>query len=200
MDDSGCGRHLLRLLPPPEQATAPLGHSDSGRPPIAHPFDYSSLQINLPPAIGQAIIDFAATIPDADVAEAGRTMQPHLTIRRRLLTKYPSELIAMLADQQAFSVTFRRTHIFVTPDHDIVHLDVVSEHLQELRDAVSTLQHSDPHVTYHPHVTIAFVKPGCGAKYGGDEFLAGLAMSVRALTFSGADETVVDIPLLRSGD
>ncbi len=49
-------------------------------------------------------------------------------------------------------------------------------------------------------MTIAFVEPSCGAKSGGDGFLAGLVMSVRALSCSGDDGTAVDIPLRWSAE
>lgn len=199
MADACHGGSHLRLMPLTDGVAA-MSRPGSECPPIARPFEYSSVQINLPPAIAGAILEFAARIPDADLAEAGRTVQPHLTIKQRLIMNHPRQLISLLADEQTFSVTFGRTHRFVTPDHEIVHVDVAGERLYDLHESVRTLQHGDPHPTYHPHVTIAFVKPGCGAKYDGDGFLAGLAMPVRALTYSGADGRVVDVPLRWSAD
>jgi hypothetical protein len=195
MADAGRGGPYLRLLPLTGGAGAVGGRAGSERPTIAHPFEYSSVQINLPPAIAEAIVEFAARVPDCDLAEAGRTTEPHVTIKQRLILSQPRQLISLLADEQTFSVTFGRTHVFTTPDHDIVHVDVAGKRLHDLHDAVSTLQHGDPLRAYHPHVTIAFVKPSCGAKYGGDGFLAGLVMPVRALSYSGADGTALDIPL-----
>lgn len=193
MADAGGGSYL-RLLPLADVVTAGA-KPGAEHAPIARPFEHSSMQINLAPAIAQAVLEFAARIQDADLVEAGRTTQPHLTIRQGLIMNHPRQLISLLADEQAFSVTFRRTHVFTTPERDTVHVDVAGERLHDLYDAVSTLQHPDAHPAYHPHVTIAFVKPGCGAAYRGDAFLDGLVMPVRALTYSAADGTALDIPL-----
>ena len=67
--------------------------------------------------------------------------------------------------------------------------------LLELHEKLNSLQHCDPHTTYHPHVTVAFVQAGRGASYARNAFLAGLGVPVRSLTYSGFDGTVVEIPM-----
>lgn len=196
MADSSREGGFLRLLPSAASSDHEGGRpARADRPPIIRPFEYSSLQINLPPAIDDAIVKFAATIPDAQLAEGGRATQPHLTVKQGLMTRRPDDAVALVAGEKTFSVTFGRTHVFETADHDIVHVDVSSERLMVLHDALSTLLHRDPHASYHPHVTIAFVKPGQGAAYAGNSFLAGFEMQVRGLTYSSPDGTQVDIPL-----
>lgn len=54
--------------------------------PILRPFEFSSLQINLPPAIDKAILGFASNVPDTERAEDGRAERPHITVRQRLFT------------------------------------------------------------------------------------------------------------------
>jgi 2'-5' RNA ligase len=164
------------------------------------PFEYSSIQISLPPAINQAIVAYASTIPDGDLAGRGRTEQPHLTVKQRLLTKEPRDVIALLDGERTFSVTFGQTHAFRTPEFDIVHVDVTGDRLLELHEKLNSLQHCDPHATYHPHVTVAFVQAGRGASYARNAFLAGLSVPVRSLTYSGFDGTVVEIPMEWSED
>jgi 2'-5' RNA ligase len=186
---------FLRLLPPIEATTEAAQRPAAERLRSARLFEFSSLQINLPPAIDHAILAFAANIPDADLADGGRAEQPHLTVQQRLLIEHPRDVVALVSGRHMFSVTFGQTHVFATPDYDVVYVDVSSPRLWALHDAVSTLLHRDVHATFHPHVTIAFVKPGFGARYAGADFLTGLVMSVRALTYSGADGKVVDIPL-----
>ena len=188
---SGCLR-LLPSTPPANQADRPV---DRWPVSFARPFEFSSLQINLPPAIDQAILAYGGRIPDGDLAEDGRTEQPHITVKQRLLVHQPEEVIALLTGGHTFDVTLGLTHVFTTPQDEIVHVDVASDELHALRRSVSTLPHRDPHA-YHPHVTIAFVKRGCGDRYAGDDLFEGVTIPVRVLTYSSADGLVIDIPLV----
>jgi hypothetical protein len=73
------------------------GRAGSERPTIAHSFEYSSVQINLPPAIAEAIVEFAARVPDCDLVAAGRTTEPRVTIQQRLILRHPRQPISLFA-------------------------------------------------------------------------------------------------------
>lgn len=56
--------------------------------------------------------------------------------------------------------------IFENKDFDVVKFDVVpTESLQSLHDALSELPNSNEYPEYKPHITIAYVRKGCGKKY-----------------------------------
>jgi 2'-5' RNA ligase len=54
---------------------------------------------------------------------------------------------------------------------------------------------TDSHPDYKPHITLAYVKAGEGAKYAGDDSLEGIPLSFDTLIFSGKDKERTEIPL-----
>jgi len=56
--------------------------------------------------------------------------------------------------------------IFENKDFDVVKMNVVpTEGLQRLHDMLSELPNSNEYPEYKPHMTLAYVKKGCGKKY-----------------------------------
>lgn len=78
----------------------------------------------------------------------------------------PGVLTDYLAQQPQFDVELTGVSIFENRDYDVVKFDVRSDDLTRMN---AYLKEHFPYTTnfpdYVPHMTIAYVKPGCGAKY-----------------------------------
>jgi 2'-5' RNA ligase len=162
-------------------------------------YDYSSTQINLPQNVALALRDFADGIPEADLADDGVEDTPHVTVKYGLHGDDPEAVRALLADEPPVAVRLGKTGYFPNGESgsgDVLHAEVDSPDLHRLNQKIAdALPHSDTHPTYKPHATIAYLKPGMGAKYAGDSSLDGHSATVNSVTFSSKDGTTTDIPL-----
>lgn len=162
------------------------------------PRKFSSTQIDLPSEAAAGIKELAAKIPDADLAADGREDSPHITVKFGLHTENVEDVRKVLADQGPITVTLGKTSTFEGVEGgtaDAVKVDIDSPELHELNKKVGALPNGDEHPEYIPHATVAYVKPGLGKKYAGDESLVGKKITIDALTFSGKDRTETTIPL-----
>ena len=161
--------------------------------------EYSSTQLQLPPAVADKVIALGESIPDEDLAEDGREDDVHITVKYGLHTNDPGKVRRMLFNEPPVTVTLGNTSIFSADESgtaDVVKVDVESEGLRRLNKKIAkALAHSDSHKTYKPHVTVAYVKPGKGKDYEGRSDLAGQTVTIDHLLFSGKNGTKVSIPL-----
>ncbi len=181
----------------PEQPPAAAG---GAAPPAERPaFDYASTQVNLPESIAGRIREYAARIPDTDLAEKGREEQPHITVLYGLEGEDPQPVRELLAGERPIRVTLGKASIFPdTGSGEILKLDVDSDDLRRLNARLGALPHTETHPGgYKPHATIAYLKPGEGAKYAGKPVpgVSGREVTVSAVTFSDRNRNQVDIKL-----
>ena len=168
------------------------------------PRKFSSTQVNLPPAIADAIVAKANAIPDEDLAPNGRAgatpdTAPHVTVKYGLHTADAEEVRALLADEPPITVTLGKTSFFPNSESDngdVLKVDVDSPDLRRLNKKIAdALEVTDTHPGYTPHVSIAYLKPGLGKQYAGDESLQGQTVTLDSVRFSSKDGQQVDIPL-----
>ncbi len=161
--------------------------------------DYSSTQVNLPPAIGAQLQAMGARIPDEDLADDGRESEPHVTVKYGLHGEDPEAVRALLANEPPVTVRLGKTSIFPNGESnsgDVVKVDVDSPDLHRLNAKIAgALPNSDTHPEYKPHATIAYVKPGLGKKYVGDASLEGQTATIDRVAFSDKSGKVTEIPL-----
>ena len=172
----------------------------------AGPHSYSSTQVNLRDPLRAKCLRLAAMIASEDLADDGREDEPHVTVLYGLETEDPEDVQKILAECPAARFTLTNVSVFVVQDkesqrggaesYDVVKVDVDSQDLVELHDRLAKLPHVDTHPEYHPHVTLAYVKPGMGQKYAGmadfDLDQSGLA---DAVVFSNRAGEKTAIPL-----
>lgn len=150
--------------------------------------EFSTVQVNLYGTVGKQMKDFAATIPDADLALGGREDEPHVTVKYGLHTNDAKDVQTAIAGVAPFSITLDAVDYFSAEDYDVVYVPIESDELKALNRQISdTLAHTTTHPTYTPHATIAYVKSGIGETYKGKTFLTVTDYAVQQLTFSSKD-------------
>lgn len=171
---------------------------------VSEPHKFASTQVNLPEDIAPAQKAAAAAIPDADLAEDGRELEPHITALYGLDANDASGVAKALQGEGPIKARIGKTSIFENPDFDVVKMDIDSPDLhrlnKKLTDEVGAPGNTHP--KYEPHVTLAYVKKGLGQKYDGKEIpgLTGKEVTFNSLDFSGKDRTHTEIPLQSSSD
>lgn len=198
-DDNPPGGGPRRTAPPGRKLPA------SGKPPLgntAGPHDYASTQYNLPPRASRRVGKLAAMIEDEDLAGDGREDTPHVTVRYGLLSDEPAKALALATRLGPVHATLGEVKVFsaatntvsddssaglVTPtgQPDVVYIEVDAPLLHKLnRQLKQAYSHVEKYREYRPHVTLAYVKPGQGAKYAGPCTLTGLSFDLHDFVFS----------------
>lgn len=162
------------------------------------PHDSGCAMLALADADASAILDFAATIADGDLAPDGREDAPHITVKYGV--NVPAKVLtALLADVAPFAVTLGEVSVFAADDDrdsDVVKIDVVGRPLVDLNELIcDTFACEDTYNDYAPHITLAYVKAGRGAAYEGVTDLTGNVIDFTEVTYVAADGTTTIIPL-----
>ncbi len=162
--------------------------------------DYATTSVVPPPAIAILTASLSALIHDDDLTADGREASPHVTVLYGLHGDDPRQVKNALAGEKPAHATFAETSIFPSSEtgknFDVVKVTVDSEDLHRLNQKLSSaLSHTDTHPAYHPHLTIAYVKPGKGAKYAGLTVLKGKTARFDHVLFSDHDGKQTAIPL-----
>jgi 2'-5' RNA ligase len=168
------------------------------------PHEFSSTQVDLPADLSDAVLSLARQIPDEDLADDGRDASPHVTLKYGLHGDDPAAARAALAGEPPVRVRLGKVSVFpASPDRpgsDVVKLDVESADLHRLNGRVAAaVPHTDTYPEYHPHVTLAYVKPGLGQKYAGRADLEGREATIDRVRFSDRHGRCTDLPLGETG-
>lgn len=144
--------------------------------------------------IAREVRAFADSIPDSELAPDGRENDPHITVKYGIHNP-AGDVVEEMGGWKAFEVKIGEVSLFKNPEYDVVKFDVQSDALTALnRQACDSLDCTDSHPVYHPHLTIAYLKPGEGEKYVGPNALTGKTILVRRMVFSDAENKETEIP------
>jgi N12 class adenine-specific DNA methylase/2'-5' RNA ligase len=162
--------------------------------------DYSSTQVNLPPADADAVRELGASIPDDALAGDGRETTPHITVKYGLTTSDAEDVRKVLAGEGPITVTLGKTSTFKPSEGSdgaaVLKVSVDSPGLHRLNQKIAdALEHEDSFPDYQPHVTVAYVKPERAREFAGNAALKGRTITLSEITFAGKDGTTVTIPL-----
>ena len=158
-------------------------------------YEFSSVQVVLPICIADKINEFSGAIPDEEIAEDGRELHPHITIKYGLHSHCPKQVMA-LELPESITITLGKTSIFENDTGDVLKVDIISDDLHKLNALIAKkLKVTDTYPDYIPHATIAYLKPGNGKKYAGDDRFEGLTWTFAKIEFSGSDDKLTQIDL-----
>jgi len=185
----------------PAAAAAETAKAEEG------PLEFSSTQVNITGPIAAAIAAMATEIPNDVLAEKWRETDVHVTVKYGLDPNVTSaELAAALANAESVkaiaaqggSMTLRSTAMFESEKYDVVYIAVDSADLVTLNAVISAaLPVTDTHPKYVPHVTLAYVKSGCGKDFVGNPTLDGVAIRFKEIVFSTTDGSEITLPLVQ---
>lgn len=162
---------------------------------------YSSTHVNLPPELADRLVQLGMQIPLSDIAEKGREDEPHVTIRYGLTTEDPESVRSIFADAGPVKLKLGAVSYFPAAetgkDYDVLKVDVESAGLRRLNRELASVPHEDKFPDYRPHATIAYVKPGLGAKYAKKFGRINQEATVHEAVFSDCNHSQTRFPLGR---
>lgn len=167
-------------------------------------YDYSSTHVCLPKHIASKVIEWGKkNIPDEHVysdetGRYGREKDSHVTVKYGLLTNDAAAVKKLFAEHKPVRVKFGKTRFFSPPNglHDVVVIDVSSEDLHALNKAVEAAFESDDlYPNYEPHATVAYVLPGHGKHYQGQDVLGDVELILNEVIFAPKEGEDVVCPL-----
>lgn len=175
----------------PYRAGMRVGQAVDDTPGIKHPetgHKFSSTQIDLPEKAAAKVLALAKSIPDSDLSGEGRETNPHVTVKYGLHEQEPGPVEDFLGKKGPITLTLGKTSFFnpskSSEGNDVVIVGVDSPELRALnRDVSSNFKVTDTHPEYKPHITLAYVKPGLGAKYADNSTLEGEKILADEVTF-----------------
>ena len=201
---AGETRDTVRIFPPDQREEA-LAHAKSLVEPApedeAETHDYSNTQVPIEGPAADTVRELSNAVKDEDLSGEGRQDPEdlHVTVKYGLHTTDPEAVRAIVEATPPVRVRLGETNTFPDRgDGEVLKLDVESDDLAALRDTIAkALPATDDFADakYHPHITLAYVKPGTGAQYTGENPLTGQEIEIEALTFSGKDGVRTTIPL-----
>jgi HK97 family phage portal protein len=164
------------------------------------PHKFASTQVNLPPDIATAMLKLGRSIPDDELAEEGRETEPHVTLKYGLHSDDPTDVRDALVSEPPITLTLGNLSLFPATDNhpfDVLKLDVESEDMHRLNAKLrASVEHTEKNPDYHPHATIAYLKPGMGQKYMGKCDVTGKVAVCDGVVFSPRDGAKTTIPLI----
>lgn len=157
--------------------------------------NFATVQVTLPTDVGNQILAIGQTIPADDLAEDGLETRPHVTVKYGLHASDPKLLIELLKGTKPFTLQLGATGMFQRETFDVLTVAVTSDELTRLNALITeNLAVTTTFPVYMPHATVAYLKPGRGARYTGVVF--DQEVVVNALEFNSATDEMTVIPLV----
>lgn len=105
-----------------------------------------------------------------DGSEDGRTYgiedEPHITLLFGLDPSVPLDDVVDILDNHTYTpCQVYNASLFENEKYDVLKFDVKGSDLHETNEELCTLPYENKFPDYHPHMTIAYIKPGKGSKY-----------------------------------
>lgn len=193
LENSGNLSRFDRIDPPELESLSLDLSTDS------HSHSFASTHVELPKDIASKVKALADSIPDDELDEDGREDNPHITTKYGLHFNSSAKLRGPLSKEMPAKFRMGRLRVFPVNESrnsDVLVADVHSPDLTRLHQAIcATAPHTDTHPKYQPHATIAYLKPGMGAKYAGRNDLEGAEGIAHEVVHSDRDGNETRIPL-----
>jgi hypothetical protein len=145
---------------PLTDTTAP----DKPAPETEHKF--GCVYLPVPEPVRGRVLALGKMIPDVDLAESGREHEPHATILHGLHEHVPhADVFEVLSHFRPVRLRLGKVSVFQHPECDVLKVEVESDQIRRLNNALRRLPYTSKWSEYRPHITIASLKPGLGQIY-----------------------------------
>lgn len=163
-------------------------------------YKYSCIMAMVPEEVNPSIERYQSIIEPEDICHdedcKGLEDEFHVTILYGILDSNPERAKALVKEQRIFSLKLGKISVFDNPKYDVLKVDVHSDALVGLNKLITkNMEYQSDYPDYHPHLTIAYLRKGCGERYTG-KFLEGVEMTVDTLQFSSSSGVKTDIKLI----
>jgi 2'-5' RNA ligase len=163
--------------------------------------NYGCLMLMMPVSIRSLAMQIAAQINPDDLFEPGDNWSStaivddtHVTVKYGFLDSVtPEQITPQIQGLLPLTVKIGDLSLFQNDDFDVLKLNVDGAELRQMNAIVSRLPNEDSHPVYNPHMTIAYLKPGMGAKYLSVTNPLKGVMTSGTLVYSDASETTTTI-------
>ena len=107
---------------------------------------------------------------DVYIQEGDRTFgledEPHCTLLYGLHEGVTTEDVKKVLDNYTYTpLKAHNASLFENPDYDVLKFDIKGENLHETNADLQQHPFTSNFPDYHPHMTVAYLKPGTGKKY-----------------------------------
>ena len=112
------------------------------------------------------LIDSNDIYEDSEDPTFGLEKEPHTTLLFGTHEGVSVEDIKQILDKYTFSTCIiSNASLFKNEKHDVLKFDVKGENLHNCNNDLKQFPYTSNFPDYHPHLTIAYLKPGKGNKY-----------------------------------
>ena len=96
----------------------------------------------------------------------GLETEPHVTLLYGIHSdEVDDEKVMDISTKSIKSIGLGNPSLFENEKYDVLKFDVEGPFLHDINAELSKLPHTTDYPDYHPHCTIAYLKPGTGKKY-----------------------------------
>ena len=163
----------------------------------SHPTNYDHLpykkcntQVQLVGESQMRVLQASSGIPDTHLADKGRELDAHITIRYGLDECDPREVAKLVGRFGPIKFRLTRASVFPASEdkpYDVLKFEVVSSDLERLNRILKTLPGTDGYPVYKPHATVCYLQPGLGQVYAARTPPLNLDVTVDGFMFCGRD-------------
>ena len=165
--------------------------------------DFSSTHVELPTEIANQIIKWGKKeIVQQDIYSSGRfglEDEIHATVLYGIYDETPINVEKILLGERPIKLELGKITLFTNnPKFDVVKIEVLSPDLHRINKKLCAVDHMSEYPKYKPHVTIVYVKKGCGDKYDQKTDFEGQKATCDAIIFSSKNGRKTKITLKRN--
>lgn len=158
-------------------------------------YEGNCLMVLLSEADSVLLREVASLIDDDDILKQEDTKEPkvlknhHITIKYGIAGNLHDVKMSVRGTVGKVSGKFGKLGVFRNVEHDVLFLSVDSASVDALNQKVShDLISSETYGEYIPHITLAYLRPGCGERYIGlQRLFEDLSFTTDELVFSDSE-------------